>query len=152
MRGSMLRRTPACEAGTWVMPQFQSSVVVAVQSRPLAARASQALRRDAVDGRKAVGDGDVDREHDGAEGDAVGGDDDVVVALHEALVEEDPEEGDEEGEDDEEVAGEGWAAGGVVVGAAESDEGGAGGGEGESGPAERAEAFVRKDDWRRRRG
>ncbi len=42
MRGSMLRRTPACDAGTWVMPQFQSSVVVAVQSRPLAARASQA--------------------------------------------------------------------------------------------------------------
>jgi hypothetical protein len=44
MRGSMLRRTPACEAGTWVMPQFQRRVVVAVQRRPLAARASQALR------------------------------------------------------------------------------------------------------------
>ena len=43
MSGSMLSRTPACEAGTWVMPQFHSSVVAAVQSKPLAARASQAL-------------------------------------------------------------------------------------------------------------
>ncbi len=43
MRGSMLRRTPACEAGTWVMPQFHRVVVVAVQRMPLAASASQAL-------------------------------------------------------------------------------------------------------------
>ena len=42
MRGSRLRRTPACEAGTWVMPQFQRRVVEAVQRKPLAARASQA--------------------------------------------------------------------------------------------------------------
>ena len=75
------------------------------------------------------------RQHDGARGDAVGGDYEVVVLLHEALVEEDPEEGDEEGEDDEEIAGEGGAVGGVVVGASECDEGGAGGGEGECGPA-----------------
>ena len=43
MSGSMLSRTPAWEAGTWVMPQFHSKVVEAVQSRPLAASASQAL-------------------------------------------------------------------------------------------------------------
>jgi hypothetical protein len=35
----MLRKTPAREAGTWWIPQFQSSVVVAVQSRPLMASA-----------------------------------------------------------------------------------------------------------------
>ena len=43
MRGSMLSRTPACEAGICVMPQFQSRVVAAVQRTPLAARASQAF-------------------------------------------------------------------------------------------------------------
>ena len=43
MSGSMLSRTPACDAGTWVRPQFQSRVVDAVQSRPLAASASQTL-------------------------------------------------------------------------------------------------------------
>jgi hypothetical protein len=98
-----------------------------------------------VDGRKAVGEGDVDGEHDGADGDAIGGDDDMVVALHEALVEEDPEKGDEEGENDEEVAGEGWTAGGVMVRSAQSDESCSGGGEGESGPAQLVEAFVGKD-------
>src|ERR1039458_4400844 len=41
--GSMLRKTPAREAGTWWIPQFQSSVVVAVQSRPLMASAAQAV-------------------------------------------------------------------------------------------------------------
>ena len=40
----MLSRTPAWEAGTWVMPQFHRRVVAAVQRRPLAARASQTLR------------------------------------------------------------------------------------------------------------
>src|SRR5215469_5408964 len=44
MRGSMLRRTAACEAGTLVIPQFQSSVEEAVERIPLPARASQALR------------------------------------------------------------------------------------------------------------
>ena len=42
MSGSMLSRTPAWEAATWVRPQFHSRVVAAVQSRPLAASASQA--------------------------------------------------------------------------------------------------------------
>lgn len=42
--GSMLRKTPAREAGTWLIPQFQSSVVVAVQKRPLKARANHAVR------------------------------------------------------------------------------------------------------------
>ena len=90
---------------------------------------------DSVDGRWAVRDGDVDGEHDGADGDAVGGDDDVAVTAHEALVEEDPEERDEEGEDDEEVAGERGSAVGVMMRSAEGDEGCAGGGEGEGGPA-----------------
>ena len=98
-----------------------------------------------MDGRRAVGDGDVDGEHDGADGDAVGGDDDVVVTLHEALVEQDPEEGDDEGEDDEEIAGEAWASVGVMVRAAEGDESSAGGGDGESGPAEFVEALVGED-------
>src|ERR1035438_10812431 len=31
MSGSMLSRTPACEAATWVRPQFHSRVVEAVQ-------------------------------------------------------------------------------------------------------------------------
>lgn len=38
----MLRKTPAREAGTWWMPQFQRKVVVAVQASPLTARAIQA--------------------------------------------------------------------------------------------------------------
>jgi len=38
--------------GTWVIPQFQSRVVDAVQSRPLAARASQTFRE-----MTAMGDG-----------------------------------------------------------------------------------------------
>ena len=38
-----MRKTPAREAGTWWMPQFQRKVVVAVQARPLMARAIQAV-------------------------------------------------------------------------------------------------------------
>jgi len=125
MRGSMLRRTPACEAGTWVMPQFQRRVVVAVQRRPLAMRASQTLSEMPWMGGGSVGEGDVEGEHEGSGGDAVGGDDDVAVELHEALVEEDPEESDEEGEDDEQVSGECGASCGDVLVGAESDEGGA---------------------------
>ena len=41
MSGSMLSRTPACEAGTWVRPQFQSRVVLAVQKKPEAASAAR---------------------------------------------------------------------------------------------------------------
>ena len=40
--GSILRNTAAREAGTWWMPQFQSSVEPAVQKSPLAAEASHA--------------------------------------------------------------------------------------------------------------
>jgi hypothetical protein len=39
----MFNSTPACEAGTWVIPQFHSNVVVAVHNTPLAASASQAF-------------------------------------------------------------------------------------------------------------
>ena len=151
-----MSRTPACDAGTWVSPQFQSRVVEAVQRSPLAARASQAFRRDGCDGRRAEGltieDGDDEEEHCGSGGDSVGGDGDRAVALHQALVDEDPGEGDDQGEDDEQVSGEGGAgwiesvesgglAGGSAV-SAEGDERGAEGGDGEGEPAGAVHALV----------
>ena len=39
----MLRKTPARDAGTWWIPQFHKNVVMAVQARPLMARAIQAV-------------------------------------------------------------------------------------------------------------
>ncbi len=39
----MLRKTPARDAGTWWMPQFHRTVVVAVQARPPIASAVQAV-------------------------------------------------------------------------------------------------------------
>jgi len=43
-RRSIFRKTPAREAGTWWMPQFHKSVVVAVHSTPLMASAVHAVR------------------------------------------------------------------------------------------------------------
>ena len=52
--GSIFSSTPACDAGTCVMPQFHSSVVVAVHSTPLAASASHAFSRDMMHRRQPV--------------------------------------------------------------------------------------------------
>ena len=147
MRGSTLSRTPAWEAGTWVMPQFQRRVVVAVQRMPEAASAVQAASEmPRTGGRPWVGMTQA-MSMRGAEGEAPGGDGAGVVRAEEALVEQDPEEGDEAGGDDEEVAAKGRAggAGGGGCGVREGDESGAGGGDGDGAPAEGGQALVREE-------
>ena len=146
MSGSMLSRTPAWEAGTWVMPQFHSRVVEAVQKQAAGGEGEPGLERDVMDRRQAVDERNADAEHRVPAGDAVGGDDDGGVALHEMLVEQDPAERDDQREDDEEIAGEGGAGSPEVRGGgmtrAESDERGADGGGDEGEPAGRVHALV----------
>src|ERR1700734_1542964 len=143
--GSILRKTPAREAGTRWMPQFQRRVAAAVQRRPLAATAHQTCQpRPGTGGspsrRRPPGEehGRTGEEGPGADG---GG---RATLGHEPLINEDPTEGNVERGDDEEVAADVSSTDGAVAGA-ENDKGDAGGGGKEREPAFEVEALVGKD-------
>ena len=142
MRGSMLRRTAACEAGTLVIPQFQRSVEDAVESMTAGGQREPGLEGYVVHWRQAVERRDDEEQHHGAGAEPVGRDDDSAVAHDEALVEQHPEERNAERENDVEVAAQRRAVGFGVVSSAEGDERGSNGGDDEGDPAQGMQAFV----------